>query len=414
MADDEPPELEDMAEELAMSRRRRQANGVQHGSENKVDRSLYQEVVEGPRESKKILVKGTHVKVAGLQNAKQYNGRMGTVIEYDEGTGKFGVELEKDKRQIKVKPENLEVVESFGGLKGGFLGEEKRSEDVRKVKRVCDVDVMRLKRVCDVDVMRLKRVWQHEDDGIEVIKPHPRKEGVLDGLKSLKVENQDVPEWMKANDDLLREVESDTELASAVNNQKLITAIDEISKDPKAWMKYQNDEEVKKYFSKMMGLFGKRYERYEEQASANEKKQESKSKTSVVEELLAQDMKQKAPAAGKSLIQEIEHNNQDTKKKPATKSNPRKGTTDYSKWDEIDSDEEEEAVSGLLFGPKVDKNDARVKDALSDLKVQQVMRMLNSTSDEGVIQQMLQDKDVAEKIQLLMRAGVVDIKPPSK
>ncbi|EKX45615.1 hypothetical protein GUITHDRAFT_152649 [Guillardia theta CCMP2712] len=386
MADDEPPELEDMAEELAMSRRRRQANGVQHGSENKVDRSLYQEVVEGPRESKKILVKGTHVKVAGLQNAKQYNGRMGTVIEYDEGTGKFGVELEKDKRQIKVKPENLEVVESFGGLKGGFLGEEKRSEDVRK----------------------------HEDDGIEVIKPHPRKEGVLDGLKSLKVENQDVPEWMKANDDLLREVESDTELASAVNNQKLITAIDEISKDPKAWMKYQNDEEVKKYFSKMMGLFGKRYERYEEQASANEKKQESKSKTSVVEELLAQDMKQKAPAAGKSLIQEIEHNNQDTKKKPATKSNPRKGTTDYSKWDEIDSDEEEEAVSGLLFGPKVDKNDARVKDALSDLKVQQVMRMLNSTSDEGVIQQMLQDKDVAEKIQLLMRAGVVDIKPPSK
>mmetsp|Transcript_50592 Transcript_50592/g.158067 ORF Transcript_50592/g.158067 Transcript_50592/m.158067 type:complete len:233 (-) Transcript_50592:727-1425(-) len=204
------------------------------------------------------------------------------------------------------------------------------------------------------------------------------------------------------------------QLASAVNNQKLITAIDEISKDPKAWMKYQNDEEVKKYFSKMMGLFGKRYERYEEQASANEKKQESKSKTSVVEELLAQDMKQKAPAAGKSLIQEIEHNNQDTKKKPATKSNPRKGTTDYSKWDEIDSDEEEEAVSGLLFGPKVDKNDARVKDALSDLKVQQVMRMLNSTSDEGVIQQMLQDKDVAEKIQLLMRAGVVDIKPPSK
>ena len=29
---------------------------------------------------------------------------------------------------------------------------------------------------------------QHDDDGIEVIKPHPRKEGVLDGLKSLKVE----------------------------------------------------------------------------------------------------------------------------------------------------------------------------------------------------------------------------------
>ena len=84
-------------------------------------------------------MKGTHVKVAGLRNAKQYNGRMGTVIEYDEGTGKFGVELEKDQRQIKVKAENLEVVESFGGLKGGFLGEENRTEEVRKVKKVCDL-----------------------------------------------------------------------------------------------------------------------------------------------------------------------------------------------------------------------------------------------------------------------------------
>jgi len=94
-----------------------------------------------------------------------------------------------------------------------------------------------------------------------------------------------------------------------------------------------------------------------------------------------------------------------------------KGTTDYSKWDQIDSDEEEEQITtsfSSMFGPKVDKNDGRVKDALSDLKVQQVMRLLNTTSDEAVIQKMLQDKEVAEKIQLLMRAGVVDIKPPSK
>eukprot|EP00960_Hanusia_phi_P077449 768695-Hanusia_phi.AAC.4 len=247
------------------------------GSQSRVDRSLYEEVARGPGEEKqKCIEVGMHVKIGGLQNAKQYNGRTGVVIDQDKVTGKYGVELEKDKKQIKVKAENLEVLESFGGLKGGFLGSEKSSEQPK----------------------------QREDDGIEVIKPQPRKDGVLDGLKSIQMQNKDVPEWMQANEDLLHEVESDAELASAVNNQKLITAIDEIAKDPSAWSKYQHDEEVKKYFAKMMGLFGKRYEKYEEQTNAKEKKEKS-SKTSVVEELLCQDAKPNLHTAGKSLIQEI-------------------------------------------------------------------------------------------------------------
>jgi len=40
-------------------------------------------------------------------------------------------------------------------------------------------------------------------------------------------------------------------------------AIEEVSKDPQAWLKYQNDPEVKSYFAKMMGLFGKQFEEHE-------------------------------------------------------------------------------------------------------------------------------------------------------
>ena len=56
-------------------------------------------------------------------------------------------------------------------------------------------------------------------------------------------DQEDVPEWMKPNDDLLNKVKQDNELASGVDNPKITHAIDEISKDPQAWLKYQNDPE---------------------------------------------------------------------------------------------------------------------------------------------------------------------------
>ena len=40
-------------------------------------------------------------------------------------------------------------------------------------------------------------------------------------MKSLKIDQNDVPEWMKPNEDLLQKVSQDKELSSAVNNAKL-------------------------------------------------------------------------------------------------------------------------------------------------------------------------------------------------
>ena len=40
-------------------------------------------------------------------------------------------------------------------------------------------------------------------------------------------------------------------------------AIDEIAKDPQAWLKYKDDPEVTSYMSKMMGLFGQQFDEHE-------------------------------------------------------------------------------------------------------------------------------------------------------
>jgi hypothetical protein len=42
-----------------------------------------------------------------------------------------------------------------------------------------------------------------------------------------------------------------------------------VAKDPSAWLKYQNDPEVKSYFAKMMGLFGQQYEEHEQKNEKN-------------------------------------------------------------------------------------------------------------------------------------------------
>jgi hypothetical protein len=47
------------------------------------------------------------------------------------------------------------------------------------------------------------------------------------------------------------------QLSSAVDNPRINRAIEEVSKDPQAWLKYKDDPEVSSYFMKMMGVFGK-------------------------------------------------------------------------------------------------------------------------------------------------------------
>eukprot|EP00282_Hemiselmis_andersenii_P015229 CAMPEP_0114112412 /NCGR_PEP_ID=MMETSP0043_2-20121206/2373_1 /TAXON_ID=464988 /ORGANISM="Hemiselmis andersenii, Strain CCMP644" /LENGTH=157 /DNA_ID=CAMNT_0001204509 /DNA_START=73 /DNA_END=547 /DNA_ORIENTATION=- len=145
---------------------------------------------------------------------------------------------------------------------------------------------------------------------------------------------------------------------------------------------------------------------------------------------------------------EAKRKEMEKKAKAAGQQQQRKGTTDYSKFDHIDSDDEDEeeaerrrstALPGVQL-PKVKKNDARVKAALQDPKVQRVLNTLRTSADDGQItrsqaelcfvfcfcsvgkapspayvcdaDRLMAEDDVREKVQLLIAAGVVDIRPP--
>ena len=63
---------------------------------------------------------GSRIKVCGLVRAAQYNGLIGTVLRFDQDAKKVEVRLESGK-ELKIKLDNIEVLESFGGMKGGFM-----------------------------------------------------------------------------------------------------------------------------------------------------------------------------------------------------------------------------------------------------------------------------------------------------
>jgi len=197
---------------------------------------LYSAVVDDMSKPEPVaapLACDTRVKVVGLAKAAQYNGQSGVVKAFDRDAGRYEVVL-KSGKELKIKRDNMELVD--GAVKGGFLsGKQPKASGAT---------------------------------GPEVVRPTGKKEGVLDGMKSLNIDQQKVPEWMKPNEDLLKKVNEDKELASGVNNAKINKAIEEVSKDPQAWLKYQDDPEIKSYFGKMMGLFGKQFEEHEKKKAA--------------------------------------------------------------------------------------------------------------------------------------------------
>jgi hypothetical protein len=126
-----------------------------------------------------------------------------------------------------------------------------------------------------------------------------------------------------------------------------------------------------------------------------------------------------AGAQRRGLIEEISNSASPTK--TSSRSAPaRKGTSDYSKWDKIDSDNEDEMpqpgnnLKNMFPSvPNIKRNDPRVKQALEDRRVQEFLTTLRTSADDKSIHRILEDKDISQKIQLLVAAGVVDIRPPS-
>jgi len=123
-----------------------------------------------------------------------------------------------------------------------------------------------------------------------------------------------------------------------------------------------------------------------------------------------------------------------TRRPPSPK---RKDTINYSKWDAIDSDEDDPPppprasgggvggggggggggdlldIPGLNMG-KISEKDARVVKAKADPQVQRLLMLLRTSSDPEEIERMMALPDVAEKMRLLIQAGVVDIRRPGQ
>eukprot|EP00164_Ancoracysta_twista_P003921 GFYU01005257.1.p1 GENE.GFYU01005257.1~~GFYU01005257.1.p1 ORF type:complete len:198 (+),score=59.77 GFYU01005257.1:36-629(+) len=99
---------------------------------------------------------------------------------------------------------------------------------------------------------------------IPVFKPKMKDDdSVMNDLKNIKLDKENPPTWMQPNEDLMKDVVGDNMLLSAMNNPRVMKAIDEISKDPNAANKYKDDKEVMECLTKMMGLFGKQFEKQE-------------------------------------------------------------------------------------------------------------------------------------------------------
>jgi hypothetical protein len=371
--DDVPP-LEDMSDVISMSRQARGEFSTSTASAMAAsyDRSVQQnKLVKG-----RVLMDGQRVLIVGLKSTPQHNGKLGIVQQQD--GERYVVKLEKSMKVLKVRPENLEEAAEVDAVKTGFL----QSKPGARPK-------------CEAD---------------DVLRPSGKAEGVLDDLQNLKIEQNDVPEWMRPSEGLLNKVASDKDLASGAENPKLLKAVDEIAKNPMAWQKYKDDPEVAKYFSKMLGVFGDQFREHEETSKASdvEEIKTKGAKDADMERMLAEVGKSKAAKKKEQiLIQEAKKAAAEAKKDAAAKPKPqhRPGTIDYSKFD-LDSDEEDDELLPQTIPP----DDPEVQRALADPEVQRTLMMLQS--DPAVIERLDPNSDLTRKLQLLVASGVIKVQKP--
>ena len=63
---------------------------------------------------------------------------------------------------------------------------------------------------------------------------------------------------LKPTDDMISKVMGDPSLLEGFDDPEVMKAVEEISKDPSAMMKYQNNPKVIKFYQKMAGFVGDR------------------------------------------------------------------------------------------------------------------------------------------------------------
>ena len=114
-------------------------HNLEKEAEEKATRRLGNEIERREEQSKAFVTWKVPVKLSGLQRAIEYNGKLGLVLKWLEGKGKFQVQLENG-FLVAVAPENVirEPTRGAEGREAGLQRKEKSIQErrLRKISRI--------------------------------------------------------------------------------------------------------------------------------------------------------------------------------------------------------------------------------------------------------------------------------------
>lgn len=136
------------------------------------------------------LANDTRIKVVGLAKAAQYNGQSGVVKAFDRDAGRYEVVL-KSGKELKIKRDNMELVD--GSIKGGFLSQVMPCFLTFFFPHCPALGFAEPVILLCTAALQSRQSKPPTDTGPEVVRPTGKKGGVLDGMKSLKIDQENVP-----------------------------------------------------------------------------------------------------------------------------------------------------------------------------------------------------------------------------
>lgn len=238
--DDMPPPLEDMSSTIKL---RDRLNKKPDPAKTKGARRETKKAPE-PAKPQKTPEEGAWVgktvELFGL-SAKQYNGQQGIAASFLEEAVRYAVKLESGK-SLKVRPANLKVIETVGGMSKGFF---KPADD---------------------------------DDDVEVISPKDptARPGQLPEIAAKMKEAND---YMQENQkdwctpELLNKLAKNPEMMEMMGKPQFMAAIGEFQKDPAAAKKkYEGSPQVMKFFTDFCGIMGEHLTGLQDTKDAQAKK----------------------------------------------------------------------------------------------------------------------------------------------
>lgn len=132
----------------------------------------------------------TRIKVVGLAKAAQYNGQAGVVKAFDRDAGRYEVVL-KSGKELKIRRDNMELVD--GSIKGGFLSQVVPYSLTFFFPYCPALGFAEPVVLLCTAALQSRQSKPPTDAGPEVVRPTGKAGGVLDGMKSLKIDQENVP-----------------------------------------------------------------------------------------------------------------------------------------------------------------------------------------------------------------------------